>query len=163
MFIHEAFFYYDQLIVDSNSNSLEKIINWFEGLQQPFIPRLVWLECLTMLGEAVDNVLVHAHDKLPQNTPIDIEVIILSQLIILKIWDFGSGFNIKNQKIQILKGIDFSAENGRGIKILEQGADYIDYVREEQKNYLLIIKNFVPLPTTVSPNQLPYPLSKKSS
>ncbi|MDJ0746323.1 MAG: ATP-binding protein [Xenococcaceae cyanobacterium MO_167.B27] len=143
---HEYFFQYHQLIVDSYYKSLDKVLNWFESLREPFIPRQVWLECQTMLGEGFDNVLIHAHEKLPQETPIEIEVIILSQLIILKIWDWGSGFDMEQQKIKVSQGIDEYAENGRGIHIFAQTADHVSYINNEKKrNYLLIIKMYVPL------------------
>ncbi len=145
--IYEPTFKYDRLTVDSTSSSLEKAINWFETLQKPFIPRQVWLECQTILGEAFDNVIVHAHKKLPKDTPIDIEVIISTKLIMLKIWDFGAGFNINRQKNKVFQGVKEDAENGRGIQILSQTADYINYINHDNRNYLLIIKMFVPLST----------------
>ena len=139
--ISEQLFHYYQLKVDSNSESLQQVISWFEGLQKPYIPRQIWLQCQTMLGEAFDNVLVHAHKKLPPETPIDIEVIILNKLIILKIWDLGSGFNIEQQKAKISQGVNRDAENGRGIQILQNTADYVNYIAIAEKgNYLLIVK-----------------------
>ncbi len=141
--ISEQCFDYYQLKVDSNPKSLQQVISWFEGLRKPYIPRKIWLECQTMLGEAFDNVLVHAHKKLPPETPIDIEVVILNRLIILKIWDLGSGFNIEEQKTKISQGVEQYAENGRGIEILQNTADYIDYINLSEKgNYLLIVKIF---------------------
>ncbi len=151
---YAQFFQYYQLSVDSNYESLDKVLSWFEALRKPFIPRQVWIECQTMLGEGFDNVLAHAHEKLPKETPIDIEVIILSQLIILKIWDWGSGFDIEQQKIRVSQGVDQYAENGRGIQILEQTADHVGYINSDgERNYLLIIKMYVPLPaiSTSSP------------
>ena len=139
--ISEHCFYYYQLKVNSNSESLQQVISWFEGLRKPYIPRQIWLECQTMLGEAFDNVLVHAHKKLSPETPVDIEVIIFNRLIILKIWDLGSGFNIEQQKAKIAQGVKQYAENGRGIQILQNTANYVNYINFAEKgNYLLIVK-----------------------
>ena len=132
---------YSKLKVNSDLISLGKVLSWFESLKKPFISPRVWLECQTVLGEAFDNAVVHAHQGLSSETAIEIEVKILSQLIIIKVWDRGPGFDLESQRLKVSQGVDYYAENGRGVQIFEKVADYFSYCSEQDgRNYLLIIK-----------------------
>ena len=130
-----------KLIVNSDPSSLGKVLLWFESLKKPFIPMVIWLECQTVLGEAFDNAVIHAHKELSSETTIEIELEILSQLIIIKVWDQGPGFDLESQRIKVSQGIDDYAEHGRGVQIFEKVADYFSYCPEQDgRNCLLIIK-----------------------
>ncbi len=111
------------LQINSDLNYLGQVLSWFESLKDPSIPRRIWIECQTALGEAFDNVVVHAHKNLSSETVIDIEVKILSQLIIIKVWDQGPGFDIESQRLTASQGVDDYAEHGRGIPIFDKVAD----------------------------------------
>ena len=132
-----------KLQVNSDLSFLGKVLSWFEGLKTPLISHRVWIECQTALGEAFDNAVIHGHKGLSSATTIDIEVKILSQLIIIKVWDQGQGFDLKSQRLKLSQGVDDYAENGRGIQIFEKVADYFNYSTEKDgRNCLLIIKFF---------------------
>ena len=77
---------YSKLKVDSELSSLAQVLNWFESLRSPVISYQIWIECQTALGEAFDNVVIHAHKHLSSRTTVDIGVKILDRLIIIKIW-----------------------------------------------------------------------------
>ena len=132
-----------KLTVNSDLNSLGKVLNWFETLKKPFISRQVWIECQTVLGEAFDNAVIHAHKGLSPDTKIEIEIEILSKLIMIKVWDQGPGFDLESQRVKLSRGLDDYAEHGRGVQILEKVADYFNYsASQDGRNCLLIIKFF---------------------
>lgn len=133
-----------QLKVQTEPEDIIKVLTWFEALKQSFIPTGAWLECQTVLGEAFDNVVCHAHKTMPKETPIQLKVEIFNNSMIIKIWDYGSGFDLKKycqQKEQ--QSVDRYAENGRGIEIISEVADYFSYTRQEdERNCLVILKSF---------------------
>ena len=130
-----------KLIVNSDPSSLGQVLLWFDSFKKPFISQQIWLECKTVLGEAFDNAVIHAHKGLSSDTTIEIELEILSQLIIIKVWDRGPGFDLESQRIKVSRGIDDYAEHGRGVQIFEKVADYFSYCSEpDGRNCLLIIK-----------------------
>ena len=132
-----------KLRVNSELTALGKVLNWFETLKKPFISRRIWIECQTVLGEAFDNAVIHAHKGLSPETTIEIEVEISSQLIIIKVWDQGPGFDLKFQRLKVSQGVDDYAEHGRGVQIFEKVADYFNYYAEQDgRNCLLIVKFF---------------------
>ena len=135
-----------QLQVETDTKALTDILGWFEGLKQSFIPNQVWLECQTVLGEAFDNVICHAHEGMPKETPIELKVEIFNQSLIIKIWDYGSGFDLETYYQQKEKEpLDQYAENGRGIQIITEVADYFSYTPQaDARNCLLILKSFKP-------------------
>ena len=134
---------YCKLQVNSELSSLATVLSWFESLKDPLIPRRIWIECQTVLGEAFDNVVIHAHKDLPSTTVVEIGIKILSQLIIIKVWDQGPGFDLESQRFKVSQGVDDYAEHGRGIQILEKVADYFSYLSAPNgRNCLLILKFF---------------------
>ncbi|MEM9274277.1 MAG: anti-sigma regulatory factor [Cyanobacteria bacterium P01_F01_bin.143] len=134
---------YSRLQVNSELSSLGKVLSWFESLKDPLVPRRIWIECQTVLGEAFDNVVIHAHKDLPSTTTVEIGIKILSQLIIIKVWDQGPGFDLESQRYKVSQGVDDYAEHGRGVQILEKVADYFSYFSVPNgRNCLLILKFF---------------------
>ncbi len=132
-----------RLRINSDLNALGKVLTWFESLKEPFISLRVWIECQTALGEAFDNAVIHAHKGLSSETAIEIEVKILNQLIIIKVWDQGPGFDLESQRFKVSQGVDDYAEHGRGVQIFEKVADYFNYGAEQDgRNCLLIVKFF---------------------
>lgn len=141
----EKFLAHYQIEVESNHKSFCQVLAWFETLKTEDIPHTVWIMCQTALGEAFGNVVDHAHRHLPDDTPIKIEVAIYSQLIQIKIWDRGNGFDLEEhlQLLPELENIDLNAERGRGFGILQQVTDYVSYQRlENNTNCLLIFKSY---------------------
>ena len=135
-----------QIQVQTKPEDIIKVLIWFEELRQSFIPTQAWLECQTVLGEAFDNAVCHAHKKMPEETPIQLKVEIFNHSMIMKIWDYGPGFDLEKYRQQKEKElVDRYAENGRGINIITKVADYFSYIRQDDKrNCLLIVKSFIP-------------------
>ncbi len=144
-----------QLQVKTDTDVLPQVLSWFDQLQQPSIPTYTWLECKTVLAEGFDNVLRHAHKGLPPETPIHIEVIIFTQSIGMRIWDYGPGFDWERHLQQQPNEVDEMAESGRGTGIMQQLTDYLSYTRTpDSRNCLLLIKSYSQVPNFIKKNHL---------
>lgn len=134
------------LHVSSHSSELDQVLAWFDCLRAPHIPDRAWLECQTALGEGFDNAICHAHQNLPSTTSIEIEAIVQSHAVMLRIWDQGPDFDLDTKVRLLPHQIDLTVERGRGLYIIEQLTDYFTYSRtEDGRNCLVIIKEFEPL------------------
>src|SRR5919202_350570 len=143
----EQFIQSFQLQVPTDFKALDQVLSWFDRLKQPSIPQRTWLECQTALAEGFGNAVDHAHAELSPEPPIDIEVAIFSQTIEIKICDRGSAFDFEKQLQQLPDEIDQMAERGRGLKIMQQIADYLSYTRtSDNRNCLLFVKSYSPVP-----------------
>ena len=104
-----------KLKVESRLEALGDVLDWFNRLKLEAINNHTWLELQTAIGEAFDNVVSHAHQGLAQDTTIELELSILSQSIVFKIWDYGAEFDLEHQRRQSKGEIEPEAESGRGI------------------------------------------------
>ncbi len=144
-----------QLQVKTDDDVLPQVLSWFDQLQQPSIPTYTWLECKTVLAEGFDNVLRHAHKGLPPETPIHLEVTILTQSIQLRIWDYGLGFDLERHLQQQPNEVDEMAESGRGTGIMQQLSDYLSYTKMvDNRNCLLMIKSYCKISNSINKDYL---------
>jgi serine/threonine-protein kinase RsbW len=132
--------YTQSIQVDTDLNALPQVLAWFDQFNQPPIPHSDWLECQLALAEAFTNAVRHAHAHKTPDTPIDIEVIVYPQTIELKVWDYGSGFDLTDLAKRPIEP-DYR-EHGRGIKIMQRVAHELSYQQVEQRNCLHLIKHF---------------------
>ena len=145
----EEFLQSFQLQVETKYEALSQVLSWFEQLKPPSIPNRIWLECQTVLAEGFDNAVCHAHKELPPETPIDIEVTILSQSIEIQIWDCGPAFDFERYLQRMPDEVDETAERGRGIGIMQLLTDYLSYTRSpDARNCLLTVKSYSPVPAS---------------
>jgi anti-sigma regulatory factor (Ser/Thr protein kinase) len=63
----------DRLRVTTDIYALSKVQEWFKQFK-PQMPNKVWMQCNLALTEGFTNVVCHAHEHLPEDTPIDIAV-----------------------------------------------------------------------------------------
>ncbi|HEY9638048.1 MAG TPA: glycosyltransferase family 2 protein [Coleofasciculaceae cyanobacterium] len=151
----EQFLQSFQLQVHTEPKDLSHVLSWFDQLRQPTIPSNIWLECQTALAEGFDNAVRHAHQGLPPETPIDIEVTIFTQTIEIRVWDRGSDFDFEEHLQQMPNEVDETAESGRGVGIMQKIADYLSYTRSpDHRNCLLISKSYSPISTSDSTGTL---------
>ncbi len=91
--------------------------------------------------EAVNNVIIHAYENQPGFT-VNIEFRFCEGMLHIVICDQGK--SIENLKIPETQGIpdsvDLLSEGGRGIMIIKQSMDFMEYRRESKKNYLILKK-----------------------
>lgn len=123
--------------------NLTDVLVWFDQLYNSLIPREVWLRCQLALAEAFTNAVRHAHKNQSSEVPIEIEVTLKENCIEMRIWDYGSPFDLKEK----LKFMPVNHENdsggGRGLRLLEAIADQLSYTRTaEQRNCLLMVKYY---------------------
>ena len=132
-----------QFKVDSNIQALESVLSQFNQIHDKFIPHQDWLKCKLALAEGFTNAVRHAHKKLPIETQITIEVILKATTLEIYIWDLGGPFNLNNYIKQQAQNNHNWQGSGRGIAILTQIADFLEYKHFEKKgNCLLIVKEF---------------------
>lgn len=143
-----------QIEVKSEPESLAEVLDWFQKLRPQFVPQRVWLESETALAEALDNAIRYAHRALPATTAIQIQVIVLSQAIEIQIWDCGPSLDWEKLVRQKLSGVELTAENGRGIMIMNEISDRLSYTRmPDGRNCLWLIKYYSPLTELQTENQ----------
>lgn len=131
--------------VPSNSQEIAQLLSWFDGIKPPHLANDLWFACQTLLGEGFDNAVCHAHHNLPAETLIDLEVSILNEAVVIRIWDQGAPFDFEGRIQTLPSTVDASAERGRGLTILEQLADHLSYIRTpEGRNCLTLIKAIAP-------------------
>ena len=141
-----------KLQVESKLEALNDVLSWFDSLKTNAIDDRTWFELQTIVGEAFDNAISHAHKGLSEDKAIDLELSILSQSIVFKIWDYGAEFDLEAQRRQRKGEIEPEAESGRGIFLLEELSDYFSYTKQPNgRNCLLVIKAYQP-ETQTSPN-----------
>jgi serine/threonine-protein kinase RsbW len=145
----------DKLRVNTDIYQTKAVQQWFRQFDQ--IPHRILLQCELVLVEAFANVVYHAHEHLDESTPVDIEVILMTDAIEIRLWDFGQFFDLKQaladrKKIQDLTtsvdqlDIDSLDTGGRGLLITDRIADQLSYDRlSDGRNCLLVRKQLSPL------------------
>lgn len=135
------------LQVSTDLNELSTVLNWFEqlSLSPTTILKKDWLRCKTALAEGFTNAVRHAHKDLPKETPILLEAILSDHSLEMRIFDYGSPFDLseKLSELSKLDNVDVHAVGGRGLDLLRQLCDVFSYNRmEDNRNCLLMIKYF---------------------
>ena len=135
-----------KLQVATKPEAVTDVLAWFDGLKRPEIEQRTWLELQTIIGEAFDNVVSHAHQKLSTEAKIELEIAFLDRVIVFKIWDFGAEFDLEDYKRSLPDEVEPEAESGRGFFFLQELSDYFSYSRyPDGRNCLLVIKNYLPV------------------
>jgi serine/threonine-protein kinase RsbW len=128
-------------IYPTHPNLLKNSLSWFDSLDLTAFPPRFILECKTMLGEAVDNVRDHAHEHLPIDSPVPIIITQFTAMLCLQVWDQGPGFDLKAHLAAKQHWPDSGATRGRGIKIVAELSNYVDYLCQHPLgNCLTLIK-----------------------
>jgi serine/threonine-protein kinase RsbW len=131
----------------TNLDKLADVLGWFARLQQPSIPKPVWLRCELALAEGFTNAVRHAHRGLSPETPVEIEVSLSAETIEIRIFDRGQPFDLEAKLDQISPQTDRGATGGRGLKLMRDIADELSYRRtSDSRNCLTIVKHIDPPP-----------------
>jgi len=146
--------YYIQF--NSDIYALANLQEWFQQFQN-LLPKQTWMQCNLVLVEVFTNVVSYAHEGMPEETPIDIEIAIdkTGYFLEMKIWDFGEPFNLQaeieratmeSQKNKNFESIDDIPTGGRGLMIANTIADELRYdVMPDGRNCFVMTKNFAKL------------------
>jgi serine/threonine-protein kinase RsbW len=127
----------------TDPDELQRVLAWFDQFQGLPIPQTVWLQCQLALIEGFTNAVRHAHKQLPKTTPIKIEVTAASEYLDINIWDQGPGFDFGSTLSRKLKTTTSDSVGGRGLRIMQQVADTVEYRADgPNRNCLHICKYF---------------------
>ena len=93
----------------------------------------------TLLVEGFINIVEHAHQGLPRETPIELEVIRFEKDIEIRMWSCGEPFDLGKQLRMTSALEDNEQERGRGLQIISTIADKLRYELTEDNRYCLFI------------------------
>lgn len=110
---------------DNTQTGYTQAMYWFSQLHPSFVDREVWSQCITLFGEAFENVVYHTQ-KL---STVDVDVRITEEMLEIKVWDYGNGFDFEKCLDVLPDTVSYEAEHGRGLWIMVQVADYLSYSR----------------------------------
>ena len=129
--------------VPGDLQELDGLLIKFNQIYRDFIPCRDWLQCRLALAEGFTNAVRHAHKNIPKEIPIEIQVLLSDDSMEIRIWDYGSAFDLRSFIIQTAEKHHSWLSSGRGIPLLNKIADRLDYHRtKEQKNCLIVFKKF---------------------
>lgn len=132
--------------VSSKLTNLVSVLEWFETCQSDYMPNSLWLPSKIALAEAFTNAVRHAHRRLPESTPIEIDLRISKTELELKVIDYGEPFNLLAHLAKQPKVSDLYATHGRGLKLLQSIADGLEYRRlRDNRNCLYFQKYYKPI------------------
>lgn len=131
------------LQVNTDLNELSNVLSWFESLDHSAVANPDWLRCKTAIAEIFTNAVRHAHRNMPTATPISLEATLSRDMIEIKVFDYGSGFDL-SEKLSNLDDVDISALGGRGLDLISQMVDVFTYTKtSDGRNCMLIGKNYI--------------------
>jgi serine/threonine-protein kinase RsbW len=134
------------LEVKSDLDLLSEVLSWFDQFNRISLPKNVWLQCQLALAEGFTNAVRHAHKNMPKDTLIKLEVILQGDTLEIRIWDYGESFDLEKALKKLSATANLTSEGGRGIKLLYQLADTLDYAHHAGgQNCLTITKHFSPV------------------
>lgn len=135
------------LQVNTDLNELDRILRWLDQLEHLPIPKTVWWQCQLALVEGFTNAVRHAHKGLPMETPIDLEVTVFQESLEIRIWDYGTPFDLE-AKLKELREVErdpLDCGGGNGLRLILKMADRVDYKRtSNRRNYLVVVKRLLP-------------------
>jgi len=136
------------LTINSKLTELERVNQRLgEILQQEDIPVEIIEDALLIVEEVLVNIIQHGYDNQEHNQ-IDLQVKISTQSLKMVFEDSGLPFNPLTE----LSSPDLSMDDelrslgGLGFYLVTELADNVDYLRQDGKNILMIVKN-MPLKT----------------
>jgi serine/threonine-protein kinase RsbW len=132
-----------RLQVETDLKAVTKVLQWFEELTSSLFSEQFQSQCQLAFVEGFTNAVRHAHENLPQSTPIDLEVTVFADYLEMRIWDQGQPFDLQAKLIALCQeeSDPLEKEGGRGLMFMHQLMDEVSYVRlPDQRNCLLLRK-----------------------
>ena len=133
------------LQVETNLKDLTTVLEWLEEIALPLLPPELWWQCQLILNEGFTNAVRHAHQHLPPETPIELEIKIFANSLEILIWDRGQPFNLKEKLQSILKeqSDPLEAEGGRGLMFIDKLTDEFHYIRTPDDRNCLVMRKSI--------------------
>ena len=133
-----------QLVVNTELEDLVPVLQWFEEMAQFRLPDSIIWQIKVALAEGFTNTVRYAHDDLPSTTPIQIELVFLTDNLIISIWNFGQPFDLEKKLEEINQSPTppLEKESERGLLFMKALTDNLQYLRlEDGRNCLVLSKN----------------------
>jgi len=140
-------FKHTHLTIQSDLHVLTRVQNWFRQYCVDCSPDIFWLKqelspLNLALTEGVTNAVRHAHHALPAETEIDIDLMLWSDRIEIRIWDHGQPFD-PNSVEEPVPGVP--RLGGYGWFLMRRLMDQIRYERSQDgRNCLVMVKQKTP-------------------
>jgi serine/threonine-protein kinase RsbW len=131
-----------RLEVETDLKAVTKVLQWFEDFTSPVLAQPCQSQCQLAFVEGFTNAVRHAHENLPPTTPIELELKVFADSLEMRIWDHGKPFDLQS-KLETLCQEEFDPlerEGGRGLMFMHQLTDELAYVRDDNRNCLLMRK-----------------------
>lgn len=127
--------------VNTDLNELSRVLEWFQDLTQDSVNAEDWMQCQIALAEGFTNVVKHAHQSLPPQTLVEIDLNFYPNHVEMRIWDCGPPFSLMDQIDQYAASVTDASVSGRGLLLLQKIANELDYRRvDETRNCLFLVK-----------------------
>ena len=133
-----------QLVVNTELEALVPVLQWFEEMAQFRLPDSIIWQIKVALAEGFTNTVRYAHDDLPSTTPIQIELVFLTDNLTISIWNFGQPFDLEKKLEEIEQSPipPLEKESERGLLFMKALTDNLQYLRlEDGRNCLVLSKN----------------------
>lgn len=131
------------LTVQSDLHVLSRVQDWFRRYCVESSPDNFWLKhelspLNLALTEGVSNAVRHAHQALPSDTEIDIDLMLWNDRIEIRIWDHGQPFDPSSVE-EPTPGVP--RLGGYGWFLMRRLTDQISYERSQDgRNCLVMVK-----------------------
>lgn len=148
----DSLIHYSHLQVETDLNQISQVLQWFTQFRQPPLSEQLWLQGQIAIVEGFTNAARHAHRHLPTRTPIDLEVKLFADRLVIAICDEGAAFDLESLLMQAeFRSADLLQQTHWGIilmqKLKEQHGWHITYTHLKgqlrDRNCLLIQKAWV--------------------
>jgi len=133
-----------QLVVNTELEALVPVLQWFEEMSQSRLPDSIIWQVKVALAEGFTNTVRYAHDDLPSTTPVQIELVFLTDNLTISIWNFGQPFDLEKKLEEIKQSPipPLEKESERGLLFMKALTDNLQYLRlEDGRNCLVLSKN----------------------
>ncbi len=133
------------LRVNTDLNALVPVLQWFEKITEPLLPESIIWQCKVILAEGFTNTVVYAHENLSSHTPIEIDLTIYSNSLMIRIWNYGQPFDLEAKLKEIKQSITdpLEHESFRGLLFMQALSEELSYIRlPDDRNCLIITKNY---------------------
>ncbi len=90
------------LTVNTDLHAVSQVLDWYEQLNELPIPQDIVMQAQLALIEGFTNAVRHAHQGMPLETPIKLEINVFEKRLEMRVWDYGKPFDLHSKLREIL-------------------------------------------------------------
>jgi serine/threonine-protein kinase RsbW len=150
------------LQTETDIDAIAIVTEWFQQFQYPPLSQTHWMEAQLALIEGFTNAVLHAHNQLAQQTPIELNAQLCTDCFQFSIWDYGVAYDFEAtlQRLQHLTDdVNFVPQEREAhwgsillLKLRNECNWQISYVRQpDNRNRLFVRKEFAVALKNVQP------------